>query len=132
MSLLKKRLDIPGAASLPTSVAHGVSTPATHLLFCSGQVALDEEGNVVGVGSVEIQTRKIMDNIAALLAEAGCTFANVAKVTMYLTDIDDLPTVIKVRNEYLQDTFVAATAVEVKGLAHPDLKVEIEVIASSD
>ncbi|MGI6557814.1 MAG: RidA family protein [Limnochordia bacterium] len=129
---MKKRFDLPGATSLPANVAHGVTTKAARLFFCSGQVALDEEGNVVGAGNAEIQTRQVMENIAALLKQAGCTFADVTKVTMFLTDIRDLPTVIKVRNEYLRDTFVAATAVEVKGLVHPDLKVEIEIIACSD
>ncbi|NLN17429.1 MAG: RidA family protein [Firmicutes bacterium] len=129
---MKKRFDIPGAGSLPATVAHGVSTNAARLFFCSGQVALDAEGNVVGVGNVEIQTRQVMENIAVLLEQAGFTFADVTKVTMFLTDIGDLPNVIKVRNEYLRNTFVAATAVEVKGLVHPDLKVEIEVIACSD
>jgi 2-iminobutanoate/2-iminopropanoate deaminase len=64
-----------------------------------------------------------------VLAAAGSTFADVAKVTVYLTDIDDRPKITPVREEFFGDARPASTLVEVSRLAVPGAKIEIEAVA---
>ena len=99
------------------------------LLFVSGCVPTDARGNVVGGDDVAAQARKVFENIGAILAAAGATFADVAKVTVYLTDVDDRPAINPVRQEVFGDAKPASTLVEVSRLAIPGIKIEVEAIA---
>jgi reactive intermediate/imine deaminase len=99
------------------------------LLFVSGCVPTDAQGNVVGGDDVAAQARKVFENIGAILAAAGATFADVAKVTVYLTDVDDRPAINPVRQEVFGDAKPASTLVEVSRLAIPGIKIEVEAIA---
>ncbi len=131
---MAERLDLnPASVSkVAAPVSHGVSVKASRLIFTSGQVATDEKGIIVGKGDAAKQMDQIMTNIGSILKEAGSGFSNVIKVNMYLVDMKDLPSVIAVRSKYLGDNKITATAVEVKALANPDFKVEVEVIAIGD
>jgi reactive intermediate/imine deaminase len=99
------------------------------LLFVSGCIAVDGEGNLVGGDDVVAQTRQVFANLAAILGAAGATFADVAKMTVYLTDIDDRARINPVRQEVFGPTRPASTLVEVSRLVLPDAKVEIELVA---
>jgi reactive intermediate/imine deaminase len=99
------------------------------LLFVSGCVPTDAEGNVVGGDDVAAQARKVFENIGAILAAGGATFADVAKVTVYLTDVDDRPLINPVRQEVFGDAKPASTLVEVSRLAIPGIKIEVEAVA---
>jgi len=99
------------------------------LLFVSGCVPTDGQGNVVGGDDVAAQARKVFDNIGVILGAAGATFADVAKVTVYLTDVDDRAAINPVRQEVFGDARPASTLVEVSRLAIPGIKIEVEAIA---
>lgn len=99
------------------------------LLFVSGCVPTDGQGNVVGGADVAAQARKVFENIGAILCAAGAGFADVAKVTVYLTNIDDRPLINPVRQEVFGDARPASTLVEVSRLAIPGIKIEVEAIA---
>ncbi len=99
------------------------------LLFVSGCVPTDGQGNVVGGADVAAQARKVFENIGAILRAAGAGFADVAKVTVYLTDIDDRPLINPVRQEVFGDARPASTLVEVSRLAIPGIKIEVEAVA---
>jgi reactive intermediate/imine deaminase len=99
------------------------------LLFVSGCIAVDGDGNLVGGDDVVAQTRQVFANLAAILGAAGATFADVAKVTVYLTDIDDRARINPVRQELFGAARPASTLVEVSKLVLPDAKVEIELVA---
>jgi 2-iminobutanoate/2-iminopropanoate deaminase len=99
------------------------------LLFVSGCIAVDGEGNLVGGDDVVAQTRQVFANLAAILAAAGATFADVAKVTVFLTDIDDRASINPVREEFFGEARPASTLVEVSKLVLPGAKVEIELVA---
>lgn len=99
------------------------------LLFISGCVPTDGTGNVVGGDDVAAQARKTFENIAKILEAAGATFADVARVTVYLTDIDDRPKINPVRRELFGETRPASTLIEVSRLAIPGIKIEVEAIA---
>ncbi len=99
------------------------------LLFVSGCVPVDSEGRLVGGEDVVAQARQTLANVGSVLAAAGCSFADVAKVTIYLTDVDDRPKVNPVRQEFFGDARPASTLVEVTRLAIPGAKIEVEAVA---
>jgi reactive intermediate/imine deaminase len=116
----------------------GLAEPISHytdavrvgeLLFVSGVVPVDGDGRLVGGDDVVEQSRHVFANLGAVLAAAGATFADVAKVTVYLTDIDDRARINPVRQEIFGDTRPASTLVEVSALAVPGAKLEIEAVA---
>lgn len=102
-------------------------TQPKELVVISGQASLDLEGNVVGA-SIEEQTRITLENCATQLNNAGCTFADVFKVNVYLTDLDEWPRFNAVYQEIMPQPFPVRAAVQT-GLLF-DLKVEIEMWAA--
>jgi reactive intermediate/imine deaminase len=102
---------------------------AGDLLFVSGFVPVDGEGRLVGCDDVVAQARQVLANLGAVLSAAGATFADVVKVTVYLTDISDRVRINPVRQEVFGDARPASTLVEVSALAIPGAKLEIEAVA---
>jgi 2-iminobutanoate/2-iminopropanoate deaminase len=102
---------------------------AGDLLFVSGFVPVDGEGRLVGGDDVAAQARQVLANLGAALAAAGATFADVVKVTVYLTDIADRARINPVRQEIFGAARPASTLVEVSALAVPGAKLEIEAVA---
>jgi reactive intermediate/imine deaminase len=96
------------------------------LVVTAGQVAFDEDGNVVG-DSIEAQTRQTLENVGRCLAAAGCGFADVIKVNAYITDMANFAGFNSVYREYFDEPYPVRTTVEA-GLA-PGLMVEIEATA---
>lgn len=97
------------------------------LLFTSGQIPLNLEGQVVE-GGIEAQTRQVFANLQAVLAEAGCGFSDVIKATVFMKDMNDFATMNAVYGEVFGEHKPARSAVEVARLPR-DVFVEIEVIA---
>jgi 2-iminobutanoate/2-iminopropanoate deaminase len=102
---------------------------AGDLLFVSGVVPVDGDGNLVGGDDVVAQTRQVFRNMGDVLAAAGCTFADVVKVTLFLTDVDERPLVNPVRQEVFGTTRPASTLVEVPRLAVEGARIEVECVA---
>ena len=102
---------------------------AGDMLFVSGVVPVDGEGRLVGDDDVVAQARQVLANLGAVLAAAGATFADVVKVTLYLTDIADRVRINPVRQEVFGEARPASTLVEVSALAVPGAKLEIEAVA---
>jgi 2-iminobutanoate/2-iminopropanoate deaminase len=116
----------------------GLAEPISHftdavraggLVFVSGIVAVDGDGRLVGEGDVVDQARQVFKNMGEVLAAAGCGFADVVKVTVFLTDVGDRPRVNPVRQEVFGDARPASTLVEVPRLAVEGAKVEVECVA---
>ncbi|MFF7278245.1 RidA family protein [Streptomyces griseorubiginosus] len=96
----------------------------------SGQVALDEDGGLVGEGDAEAQARQVFENLRRCLAAAGATFEDVVKLTCFLTDLADLPALRAARAEHIpDDRLPAASAVQVAGLVRPEFLMEVEAFA---
>jgi reactive intermediate/imine deaminase len=115
---------------LPEPFSHYTdAVRAGDLLFVSGCVALDAEGNLVGEGDVVAQARQVFVNIGLCLSAAGATFADVVKVTTFLTDIGDRAAVNTVRQEVFGDARPASTLVEVGALVLPEFLIEVEAVA---
>lgn len=101
------------------------------LLLLSGQVAVDDDGNVVAPGDMAAQTRRIFEIIGAILADQGASFSNVVNIRTYLTDIGRLAEYAQVRRTFLPDGVApTSTTVEVSRLFKPDVLVEVEVTAA--
>ena len=95
----------------------------------SGAVAVDGEGSLVGGDDVVAQARQVFANLGEILAAGGCSFADVVKVTVFLTDVDERPLVNTVRQEVFGAVRPASTLVEVPRLAVPGARIEVECIA---
>jgi 2-iminobutanoate/2-iminopropanoate deaminase len=98
-------------------------------LFTSGQIGLDPAGGSLVEGGVTAQARQVMANIAAVLAAAGLSFADIVKTTIFLADMSDFATVNAVYGESFEGTMLPArSTVAAAGLPRGAL-VEIETIA---
>ena len=96
-------------------------------LYISGIPPLDSMGRVVSEDPAA-QARQVFENMKLILDAAGATFADILKVTVYLTDVDDRTKINPVRKEYFGAARPASTLIGVKELAIPGMKVEIEAI----
>jgi reactive intermediate/imine deaminase len=102
------------------------------LVVVSGQVPLDEHGNLVGRSDPRAQARQVFRNLTAALAAAGATMEQVVKLTVYLTDLTDLETFRQVRDEYISPSRPPASSlVQVKSLVNPQFRIEIEALAAT-
>lgn len=99
------------------------------LVFVSGQVAMDERGQVVGVGDVVAQATLALEHVGRGLRAAGAESSHVTKVTIYVRNMEDRVKIVPIRARFFGETLPASTIVEVSKLAHPDLLIEIEAIA---
>ena len=105
-----------------------VEAPAA-ILFVSGQVPLDDDGNLVAPDDFDGQARRTFENLGLVLDEAGGTFGDIVKLTVYLTDMARLPDYGRIKAEYIRGRPPASTAVGVTALAVPGLMIEVEAIA---
>ncbi|MFH1373673.1 MAG: RidA family protein [bacterium] len=99
-----------------------------NMLFCSGQIPLDPKtGETVGITAAE-QARQVLDNLSAVIRQAGGSMANVVKTTLFLADMDDFAAVNEVYGSYFDQEPPARSTVEVARLPK-DVKVKIDAIA---
>src|SRR6185437_4484063 len=102
------------------------------LLFVAGQIALDESGQLVGEGDFEAQARQVFVNMGRVLESGGMGFENLVQVGVFMTDISQLATYARVRDEFVDTSAPpASTTVGVTSLAFPGLLVEVNGIAAS-
>jgi 2-iminobutanoate/2-iminopropanoate deaminase len=124
----REEIDAPGQAAPISHYAHAVRAEGP-FLFVSGVVPVDEGGGLVGGGDVVEQARAVFRNLGAVLAAGGASFADVVKVSVFLTDVDDRPLINPVRQEVFGAARPASTLVEVSRLAVPGAKIEVEAVA---
>jgi len=103
---------------------------AQSIVFVSGQGPMSPEGQLVGAGDFEAQTRQTLENLGAVLSDAGASFEDVVKVNLYLTDIANLRDFSRIKGEYISGPQPASTAVGVTGLAIPGMMLELEAVAA--
>ena len=114
----------------------GLAPPISHYcdavrwgdtLYISGIPPLDAAGRIVS-DDPAAQTRQVFENMKLILDAAGATFADVLKVTVYLTDVNDRTKINPVRQAYFGAARPASTLIGVNELAIPGMKVEIEAV----
>src|SRR4029079_14154288 len=99
-------------------------------LFCSGQIPLDPKSGEIVSGDIATPTRRVLDNIAALLRAEGLTFDHIVKTTIFLTRLGDFQAVNEIYGSYFKQDPPARSTVQVSALPR-GANVEIEVIAAA-
>jgi reactive intermediate/imine deaminase len=119
------------APSVRTPAGYSHAVRAGGLLFVSGQIPLNEAGEVVG-DDMESQALQAFQNLGAVLAAAGLTFDAVVKLNYFVTDISQVAAVRRARDRFVDtDNPPASTLVEVSRLFQPGLLIEIEAVAEA-
>lgn len=110
--------------------SHLVGVESGKLFFISGQVSIDQHGNIVGKGDYSRQAKQVFDNIGLALKHVGISFRNLIKINIYLLDMNHLQEVRSVRNEYIDVKHPPASSViQVSALFMPDILLEVEAVA---
>lgn len=120
--------------STPRGYSHVVEATGK-MVFVAGQIALDKEGKVVGLGDMKAQTRQVLENVTAALAAAGASWKDVVKANTYVVNLnaDSIAAIREVRGDFFPaDNPPASTLVGVTALAMDGLLIEIEVTAIID
>ncbi len=126
---MKQAVSSPGA---PKAIGpYSPAIRAGQLLFVSGQVPIDPATGLMVDGDISAQTRRVFENIGALLTAGGRSFADVARTTVFLADMNDFAAMNEVYGRYFSEPYPARATVQVARLPK-DARVEIDVIASYD
>jgi 2-iminobutanoate/2-iminopropanoate deaminase len=124
---LKKTVVLSGQAPAPVG-PYSQAIVSGDLVFCAGQIPLDPKSGEVVPGGIEEQTRRVLDNLGAVLAAAGSGFEQVVKVTIFLADLADFSAMNGVYGGYFASEPPARTTVQAAGLPR-NVRVEMDVIA---
>ena len=127
---MAKQIINPPGLGQPPGFAPAVR--AGNTVYVSGQVARDQDGQVVGVGDFAAQADFVYQKIQTILEAAGASITDIVKMTSYVTDAANILKLRDIRQKYFGDHLAASTGVAVSGLAHPDFLIEIEVVAVVD
>jgi 2-iminobutanoate/2-iminopropanoate deaminase len=100
-------------------------------IYCAGQIPLDPKSGQIVAGGIDVQTRRVMDNITAILKAEGLTCDNVVKTTIFLADLGDFQSVNEIYGSYFKQAPPARSTVQVAALPK-GARVEIETIAVAD
>lgn len=123
---MKRIISTPGAPAAIGPYSQAVENNGQ--VFCSGQIGLDPASGVLVSGGVEMETRRALENLRAVLAEAGLDLTDVAKTTIFLADLADFEVVNRIYGEYLSPPYPARSTVQAAALPRK-ARVEIEAIA---
>lgn len=107
---------------------YSLAVQAGNLVFISGQIARDADGNIVG-RDAKTQARRAFANMKAVVEAAGGTMADIVKITVFLKSVADKAAVWEVRSEVFGDSKPASATVTVADLNHPDYLLEVDGIA---
>jgi enamine deaminase RidA (YjgF/YER057c/UK114 family) len=125
----------PPELGTPPGYSQIVEVSAGRMIFIAGQTALDRDGNVLGKNDFVAQAEQVFQNLTIALQASQCTPANLVKLTVFLTDMDNLEAYREARNRFFASVTPSAapavTLVEVSKLYGPDFLIEIEAIAAA-
>ena len=124
---MKTVISTPNAPSAIGPYSQAVK--AGNLLFVSGQIPLDPATGEVVEAAIQTQTARALENLSAILAQAGAALDNVVKTTVFLKDMEDLGEMNRVYQSFFQRDCPARSAVQVARLPK-DVLVEIEAVAA--
>lgn len=132
MAMTRTIIQTPGAPAAIGPYSQAVVVQGGRTLYSSGQIALDpKSGELVGEGDVEVQTRRVLDNLQAVLEAADMSFANVVRAGLFLADMGDFAVVNAIYAERFSEAPPARSTVEVARLPK-GVRIEIDVVAVAD
>ncbi len=120
-----KEVAQPGGHYSQAAVVAGGS----ELIFISGQVPQNINGETVGIGNITEQAEQVFQNLQAILKAHNATFDSAIKATIYITDMSRLDEVTAVRSRYFVEPAPASVLVEVSALVDPNWMIEIDLVA---
>ena len=126
------RGDPPNLKNVRANIYHHyirVDNPSS-LIFLSGQLSRDENGQLVGPGDMAEQTRQAIRNMETVLRTAGGSLSDIVSIVVYTTDIRTFKEIVAARMEFFKDKLPTSTIVEVNHLADPGLMIEFQAIAA--
>jgi enamine deaminase RidA (YjgF/YER057c/UK114 family) len=124
----------PAELGAPPGYSQVVEVCANRIIFIAGQTALDSDGNLLGKNDFAAQAEQVFRNLSFALQASECTAANLVKLTVFLTDMDNLGSYREARNRFFASVTPpaapAVTLVEVSKLYGPEFMIESEAIAA--
>jgi enamine deaminase RidA (YjgF/YER057c/UK114 family) len=124
----------PPELGTPPGYSQIVDVAASRIIFISGQTALDSDGRVVGKSDFAAQATQVFRNLGIALQASGCTASNLVKLTVFLTDMNNLASYREARNRFFASVTPpaapAVTLIEVSKLYGAEFMIEIEAIAA--
>lgn len=125
----------PPELARPPGYSNVVEICSGRIVYIAGQVAVDQQGQLVGSGDFEAQADQVFRNLTAALASVGCTPRELVKLTVFVRDMSQLPLYRKARDRFLGSTkppaVPAITLVEVSRLFAEEFLIEIEAVAAA-
>ena len=126
---MKKIISTPDAPAALGPYSQAVRVGST--VYCAGQIPLDPKSGEIVSGGIEVQTRRVLDNLTAVLKAEELAFGNIVKTTIFLMDLGDFQKVNEVYGSYFKQQPPARSTVQVAALPK-GARVEIEAIAVAD
>jgi 2-iminobutanoate/2-iminopropanoate deaminase len=126
---MKKIISTPDAPAALGPYSQAVRIGST--IYCAGQIPLDPKTGEIVSGGIDVQTRRVMDNITAVLTAEGLSFRQIVKTTIFLIDLRDFQKVNEIYGSYFDQQPPARSTVQVAALPK-GARVEIEAIAVAD
>jgi 2-iminobutanoate/2-iminopropanoate deaminase len=121
--------EIVKSAKAPAAIGpYSQAVRVGNTLYCSGQIAIDPATGELANESIEVETRQVLENLSAVIEEAGFALADVVKTTVYMTDMENYAKINTVYGEYFGESPPARAAVQVANLPKY-VNVEISCIA---
>jgi 2-iminobutanoate/2-iminopropanoate deaminase len=121
------------AMGIPVAFCNAIAfdlADVRRLVYISGQLAFDEQNQLVGKGDVGAQTEQVLKNIQRRLEPLGATMADVVQVTVFVKELAGLREIHAARLRYFPPPYPTSTLVAVSELVHPDALIEINAVAA--
>ena len=130
-----KKESVPFGRAMGMKVAfcNGIGVDASEIkrmIWISGQLAFDSNGNLMGKGDIRVQTEQVLQNIKGVVEKLGGTMDDIVQVTVFVKDLGGLKDIHDVRLKYFKEPYPTSTLIEVKGFVHPDALIEINAVAA--
>ncbi|TFL13702.1 RidA family protein [Pusillimonas caeni] len=133
MKMIKKQaVPFGDAMGMEVAFCNAISVDMSTVkrqIWLSGQIAFDEQGDIVGKGDIAAQTEQCVKNLQAALEKLDATLNDIVEVTVFVTDMTGLKHVHEVRLKYFDPPYPTSTLVRVSGFVHPDALIEIKAVA---
>lgn len=124
--------DIISTTNAPQAIgSYSQAVKTGNLIFVSGQIALDPQTGEMVNSDFVTESKRVFDNVAGVAEAAGLSLANVVKLTVYLTDLNDFAALNEVMSEYFDEPFPARAAVQVSLLPR-GATVEVDAILATE
>lgn len=126
---MKRHLS-PSTMPPPFGYSQVVDAPASRVVYLSGQIPFDSDGELVGEGDFKAQTRQVFVNLTAGLEAAGVAWGDVVKLSYFVRDVSNAAGMRAIRDEFIDTEHPpASTLVEVSRLFRDDVLIEVEAVA---